>query len=48
MTESIQYEQGYDAYFIRGETENPFCEDTQEEKYDEWQKGNEKAQADQY
>ena len=46
MSESNQYKQGYDAYFFRGDTENPFCENTQADKYDKWQKGNEKAQAD--
>ena len=43
---SEKWEEGYNAFFFRGETMNPYDEDSQFEFFEEWEEGNQRAQAD--
>ena len=48
MNKSPAYEQGYEAFFLRGETSlnNPFLEDKMPSQFDDWNEGNARAKAD--
>jgi len=45
---SPEYEKGYDAYFFGNlsKDENPYCEETQSEKFEDWNDGWKSADSD--